>query len=370
MRVLHLLNSLNRRAGGVAAFVVDVAAAVAATGAQVTVRTGDDADIPMAWGGTKTPAVQVSEAGEPGSAKLRAAIQEADVVHLHGPWARENAAAATVCRATGTPYVVSLHGMIDHWSMNNTAVKSVKKRIYLAAGGRKMLNSAAFVHCTAHAEADAAAFYLPKANFFVIPCVVEAGELAAISREPLKAPREPLRILFLSRLHPKKRPDLLISAIANLPNARLVLAGPGETAYVAKLTRLASELGVENRVDFPGMLRDHQRLAAYGDADCFALPTSQENFGIVLAEAMAAGLPTITTRGTAIWREIESAGAWIVDQTPESLATAIQTIASDRPGAAVRGLRGRAFVLEQFSAERLGPTYRDLYLSAKERQAT
>lgn len=370
MRVIHFLPSLNRRAGGVASFVISVADACANSNVEVAVATNDSIGIPEYWGSDQSRCRQIKVSENASQRALQDTVCRADIVHLHGPWERQNARFAHACHQRGVPYVISLHGMINSWTMNNGWRKAIKKRLYLAAIARKMIYRAASVHCTARFEAESAKIFLPRASFAVLPCAVETSSLSTIHRKTTPETSDEIKVLFLGRLHPIKRPELLIQASRLLPNARINFAGPGDPTFVSGLQKMASSLGVEHRINFAGMVNGEDRINAFREADCFALPSDHENFGMVLAEAMVAGLPTITTKGAAIWREIESAGAWIVDQTPESLATAIQTIASDRPGAAVRGLRGRAFVLEQFSAERLGPAYRDLYLSAKERQAT
>ncbi len=123
-------------------------------------------------------------------------------------------------------------------------------------------------------------------------------------------------VLFLSRLHEKKGCDILVDVFADIcediSDLHLVVAGPDQNGTLNTLSTLSSEKGVENRVHFPGMLAGEAKWGAFYECDVFCLPSHQENFGIVVAEAMACQASVIITNKVNIWREVLSSGGGIV----------------------------------------------------------
>ena len=97
------------------------------------------------------------------------------------------------------------------------------------------------------------------------------------------------------------------------PALHLVMAGPDETGWVAKLQATAAARGISDRVTFTGMLGGDLKWGAYDAAEVFVLPSHQENFGIVVAEALASDLPVLTTYNVNIWREVRDAGAGFIE---------------------------------------------------------
>jgi glycosyltransferase involved in cell wall biosynthesis len=92
----------------------------------------------------------------------------------------------------------------------------------------------------------------------------------------------------------------------------LVLAGPDQVGWQSKLQQQAQRLGIESRITWTGMIRGAMKWGALRAAEVFVLPSHQENFGIVVAEALAAGTPTLISNKVNIWREIERDGAGLV----------------------------------------------------------
>jgi glycosyltransferase involved in cell wall biosynthesis len=146
-------------------------------------------------------------------------------------------------------------------------------------------------------------------------------------------------ILFLSRIHEKKGCDILIEAFARIandaPELDLVIAGPDQAGLQVRLEARAEELGIQRRVHWPGMLRGDEKWSAFYGAKAFALPSHTENFGIVVAEAMACGVPVLTTDKVNIWRYISNAGAGLIsndttDSFTEILSEFIRTPAPMR----------------------------------------
>ncbi len=384
MRVLHYLETVDRSKGGVVTAALDMVEALTARGVDVDLLTGQEVDAAPAWRAGETAHLNFTvdpalicryRPPEDLRAKVRPMLQRADLLHLHGVWNPLHRFLAAEARAQGVPYVVTLHGMLDYWSMQNGGrLKQLKKQVFLKLFGKTILEGAAAIQCTAELEAQAARHFLPRLKTRVLPYIFKPDGLLEIERRPPPPEAEggfaPAgggprygKLLFLSRLHVKKRPDLLIAAAEHLPGYEIQLAGPIEPGYEAELRQLAESRGVADRVRWLGMLRGEAKHAAYAEADVFVLPTSQENFGIVLVEAMAAAMPVVTTRGTAIWGDLESAGAWIVPQEIQAIVRACGEINADPPATHARALRGREWVRDTLLAEALTPRYLELYQS-------
>jgi len=150
-------------------------------------------------------------------------------------------------------------------------------------------------------------------------------------------------VLFLGRLHPKKGIEVLVEALRRLPTerVRLLVAGAGEPEYVERLQAAARDLTLTDRVHFAGHLNGDDRRLALASADAFALTSHSENFGLSVAEAMAAGLPVVVSRNCP-WPQIEAwrAGLW-VENTADAVSSALAALVGDRLAARAMGANGR-----------------------------
>ncbi len=150
-------------------------------------------------------------------------------------------------------------------------------------------------------------------------------------------------LLFVGRIHPKKACDQLITAFATVadldPGLDFVIAGPDQTGWVPALKAQAETLGIGNRVHWPGMIGGGVKQEAYANALAFVLPSHQENFGIVVAEALSAGTPVLISIKVNIWREIESDGAGlVVPDTVEDTSDMLRRFLT-MPAEAASGMR-------------------------------
>lgn len=385
MRLLHYFKAVRLQEGGVVRAVLDMCALLAQAGHGVTLATYDDADVPGAWrtGGPGLPRVVTLEpparaAGLFSRAQLARfddLLRGADVLHLHAVWTPSNAQVAARARALGTPYVVSVHGMLDDWSM---AQKGLKKRVYLLLRGRRMLEGAARVHCTARAELDQARKHFPRGTGEVIPLVFDLapfrtlpGPGAARARWPELDAGRP-NLLFLSRVHYKKGIEHLVRAAARLRDAdracTVIVAGTGDESYQRSLEALTAELRLGDLVRFVGHVGGELKLSLFQAADLFVLPTSQENFGFALFESLACATPVVTTRGVDTWPELSaSGGAALSDPDPARLAETIRGLLADRAALARMGEQGRAWVLEHLDSRRIAERFVGMYQQARGR---
>jgi len=165
----------------------------------------------------------------------------------------------------------------------------------------------------------------------------------------------PVQWLFLSRLHPKKQLPLLLEALALLrqrsPEAswQLHIAGDGEPAYVAQLRHQAAALGLEARIHWHGFVSGAAKVRLLQQADWFLLPSAAENFGIAVAEALAAGVPALLSPGVALTPlVIDAAAGYGVQPGVEDWANALAGHALQAPSDGLRQA-ARQLAADQFS---------------------
>jgi glycosyltransferase involved in cell wall biosynthesis len=160
-------------------------------------------------------------------------------------------------------------------------------------------------------------------------------------------------LLFLGRVHPVKGVDILVRAWGQLeerfPEWDLAVVGPGEPEHVQLLVDLAVSLKVL-RATFAGPLYGLEKIRAYQTADLFVLPTHSENFGMAVAEALAAGCPVITTKGAPWEGLVEHRAGWWIEIGVEPLRSALgEAMSQGRDRLAEMGVRGRAWMQRDFS---------------------
>ncbi|MGB7547699.1 MAG: glycosyltransferase [Terracidiphilus sp.] len=256
---------------------------------------------------------------------LRQQAENFDAVILHGLWNYSSLGSWLALRKHSTPYYIFAHGMMDPWFRRKYPLKHFLKQVFWSLGEGRVLRDARAVLFTCEEEKVRA-----RNVFFGHPYkerVVLFGTADPLREETPQTARFSLAfpalkgkrfLLYLSRIHPKKGCDLLIQAFAALqaelpPDLDLVMAGPDQVGWAPQLQALASRLGVASRIHWPGMLEGEIKWSAFRSAEAFILPSHQENFGIVVAEAMACSTPVLVSDKVNIWREVEAARAGLVE---------------------------------------------------------
>ncbi|MHC1784987.1 MAG: glycosyltransferase [Anaerolineaceae bacterium] len=292
---------------------------------------------------------------------LPAYIQKADVVHVSSTYSFPILPTFFFCRILNKPLVWSPCGAIlDSQKLQFSRKKTIKLfweyLINLLILPEKMV-----LHATSREEEEVSVKRIPRARSVIYPHGVEIPfDL------PERLPQEngQLRLLFLSRLDPKKGLENLLSAlyILNDPSITLQVCGTGDPAYVSKLQDEARRLDLLNGgVQFTGEVVGDQKTAAFQNADVFILPSYSESFGVAIAEALAQGLPVIVSKNTP-WQEIEKVGCGLwVDNDPQSLAQAIQKIRRMDP--LLIGKKGYEWMQRDYSWEVIAKAMLDVYLS-------
>jgi glycosyltransferase involved in cell wall biosynthesis len=246
--------------------------------------------------------------------------------------------------------------MLERWSLGRSAWR---KRLYTAAVEGDTIRGARALHWTAEEERRRS---LPWSEA-AAPLVVGHGvprrayeDLPPASAFRRRFPQlgDARLLLHLGRVHPKKQPEVAMRALALLRRERgdvaLVVAGPAAPAYLRSLRALVQDLGVEGAVHFVGMLDGEAVQEALTAATALVLPSLQENFGLVVAEAMAAGCPVVISPAVALAHEVAAhAAGWVVEATPAALAAALRDVLADETEREARGARARQLVLERFT---------------------
>lgn len=278
------------------------------------------------------------------------------LVHSHGVWQPANHWAAWAARRWDVPLIIHPRGMLEPWALDQ---KGLKKRFALALFQRADLDLARVLVATSemeYANLRRLGLRQPVAvlpNGVELPAgpgggdsILEPGPRGGSQSASLGSDRERV-LLFLSRVHPKKGLLVLVRAWQALAPAgwRLRIAGPDEDGHAVEVARLVEQFGLGGEIDLVGPVEGEFKVALYREADLFVLPTFSENFGVVVAEALAAGVPVITTRG-APWADLETYGCgWWIETGVSPLVDALRaaTGLSDEARAAM-GERGRVYV--------------------------
>lgn len=310
---------------------------------------------------------------------LWARIGEFDVVHIHALFSFSTVAAAWAARRNKVPYIVRPLGVLNRWGIKNR--HAVAKQLSLALIESRVVAGAAAMHYTTQREKIEAIEALPelaKIKSAVIPVPLFSPDPAAntarvtassnkddfIERYPELAGKQ--LVLFLSRIDAKKGLDLLVEAFARVaqatPSARLVIAGDGDQALIDQLKGRCARLGISQLVTWTGWMEPGTRDAALAAATLFVLPSHSENFGIAVAEALAAGAPVIVTEGVALADELKNSGAAVVVRGEmESLAGAMQQLLDDPTRRVTMAAAGKRLAQERFSIAQVGTRLKELY---------
>jgi glycosyltransferase involved in cell wall biosynthesis len=369
VRVLHVVPGLAARGGGVAAVVVDLALGLEEHGVETTVFTTDLAGPAHASPRRPVRADELPAGAEridvrrfpsipprrlapsPTLARaLRRDVRSFDLVHIHSLWLHPQFAAYRAARRHRIPYVVSPHGMLDPYLR---ARSRGRKALAHVAWQRRMLERAALIHFTAEDEARLAADIAPSVPRRVVgnPIAWDAFQRlpddTSFRRERLDGHEGPV-VLSLGRITRKKGLDVLVRAFAHVvlerPTTLLAIVGPDDDGLRPELEAVARAQGVGDRVVFPGVVSGDDRLGAFAVADVFVLPSHSENFGVAVAEALAAGVATVISPDVNIAPELARAGAAVVaDARPDALASALLALLSDESRRRDLGAAGRLF---------------------------
>lgn len=373
MRILHVIPDLAPETGGPVTAVLGMATAQAVLEHHVAIAASDFGVrqdlgldgvsiylfrchfVPWRW----TPELRRF---------LRREARDYDIVHLHTIWQHPTWTSGFACSHAGIPYLVSPCGMLGSWALSQ---KAWKKRPYLWFMGGDTLRRAAALHYTSEGDFASSGAERWNRSCFVLPHGVPRSAYVDLPAPTSFAERFPAVanrriVLFLGRLHYKKQPDIAIrafrQAFRDATDTCLVLAGPSSPDYLWQLRRLTSDLRIEDRVIFTGILCGRAIQEAYRAASLFVLPSLQENFGIAVAEAMAAECPVVVSDRVDLSLDVRQAEAGLVAApTVKAFAEGVALLLGDERLRRRMGENGRRLVLKRFTWEKVAPDLVQVY---------
>jgi glycosyltransferase involved in cell wall biosynthesis len=352
MKVLHITNSIDKSSGGPSRSVPQTCIELAKLGIRIELVTQSSADM-VAIEESSHLTVQYRSIKDLFLYGSRLSAKEIDLIHLQHIWNPYIQVMAFWARKKNIPYIITPRGMLEPWIMANNPWK---KKIALFLYQKKAIQRAAHIHATAQMEADNVKNLGFSNPISIVPNGIDLSEIKKV-----KKVYGSKKVVFLSRIHPKKGIELLLEAWRSMDTKdwTLEIAGNGEGAYIKTLTQ--SVEGLKN-VHFVGPQYGEAKWDFLRSADVMVLPTFSENFGIVVAEALAVGVPVITTKGTP-WEDLEryQCGWWIelsVSTLKRSLEEAMQ---APQDHIKSMGINGQRLVKDKYDIKTVAQNMRLLY---------
>lgn len=278
------------------------------------------------------------------------------LVEIHGIWVLASWQVARVCLRRSIPYLVRPHGSLDPFDLQK---RSILKKMVGPVYVRWLLANATGVVCTADLEAKRLVTYGANPRKHAMPLPVPLSENqgdGAKFRKKHAIPADAQVVLFLSRVDYKKGLDFLIPALGHLKpefsKLWFVMAGTGTPEFTTKVHRWLEQHNVRGFTSEVGFVSGQDKLDALAAADLFALPSLNENFGIVNIEAMHAGLPLLISDEVYICREIAEADAGVICKPSiESVVEKLRSMLNGTVELKAMGQRGRDLVQRRYRPE-------------------
>ncbi|MCC7040798.1 MAG: glycosyltransferase [Burkholderiales bacterium] len=359
MKLVHVVPHIDEEASGPSYSAPRLCESLAARGHEVelsclaarTPIAGVHIDVHREWPVFRRFAVSPSHARA-----LRGKAKVADVVHNHSLWSMVNMASGLIVPSSHAKLVTSPRGTLSSWALGRR--RHIKCALWPLQ--RRALFCANLIHATSQEEYEEIRALGLRVPVAIIPNGVD------VPPEPMRHKAGGRRtLLYLGRLHPKKGLETLCEAWKSLQGRYsewdLHIVGHGQPEYESRLKRLTAGLELE-RVEFRGPLYGDAKREAYFEASLFVLPTQSENFGMVVAEALAHGCPAVVSKG-APWSGLERArcGWWVGRDANGLMAGLDAAMSTPREALVEMGKRGREWMRRDFGwsaiAEQMELTY-------------
>lgn len=382
MRILHVIGSVSRLSGGPATAVLAMSRALTAANVDSEIVTTDDdggqrrlqTDTGQAvrYGGTLVRffprQLRTYSYSRPMSRWLDKQVCNYDVVHCHGLFCHSPIAGSTAARRQGRPYIVRPVGVLNRWGLANR--RRIAKKISLLLLERPILQHAACIHATSISEKDDIALQGVRRPIEVIPLGLDIDSLNAASTDDGPNETQADYLVYLGRLHPIKRIELLLEAFSKLlrhaPELELVVAGCGEPEYETFLKGEANRLGVAQNVSWPGFVAGPRKARLLREAAVSVLPSDSENFGVAAAESMALGTPIVVRRGVGLAKFIADNNCGLVSgDSADELANDIVRILANEELAESMSRSSAAAALREFGPKRTAQRLVEMYERAQ-----
>lgn len=360
MKILHFIPSIDRSSGGVGVYMqllaqklgklCDLYIATDKSEHPLPIENAQIITIPSHW----AQYYAMKKAWK----KLLNEIHP-DLVHINCCWMPQCAWTQKWSQDIGYKVVLSTHGMLAPWIIQRHYWTKKVPALWLFQ--KEALIKANYLHATSDSEK----MILAKLGYnHKIAVVTNSVNIEDISIKSCWKRNK--MILFLARVHVTKGIEYLLETIATLKSQLngyiITIAGEGEEKYVNHLKQQAIQMGISDIVTFLGGVYGGQKWDLFRKADLFILPTHTENFGIVVAEALACGTPVITTKGTP-WKELETEHCgWWVELKTEALVKAIKEfLLYSEQELETMGHNGRKLIENKYSSQKVANDMLQLY---------
>jgi glycosyltransferase involved in cell wall biosynthesis len=384
MKILHVTPYVSLVRGGISQAVLEMIRALRSQGLDVELAATNDngadlLDVPLlkrveycqipVWFfprfSPKVAAIREFQFSGEFTSWLWQHIHEYDLLHIHAMFCYPCTVAMMIARIKQVPYINQPHGLLCEWSLQQSRLK---KQVYLSLIERDNLIHSQALQFTSQMERQEVSQLELKVPSIVSPLGLFVSDPIAQARQKLRqklnVPEDQPIILFMSRLHHKKGLDYLIPALGQLTDHpfTFVLAGNGDCQYEAEIDALLIEAGIQERTHRPGFVTGEFKDLLLQGSDIFALTSHSENFGVVVLEAMAAGLATILTPGVATAAILEEHQVGYVPALEVSAITeALRHCLENPDETKAIGDRARHLIFQHYTWERVADSLIQTY---------
>jgi len=361
MKVCHVISSISKNAGGTTEYVRLLVNSIGYKITQSIIYYKSDKDVLFDVNIKEIPAKRGGGLFSRNNYLEKLNTVDADLFHGNGLWLKPTYYMVKNALKKEIPYIISTHGMLESWSLNQG---KLKKKIALGLYQYSHLKNANCLHATASMEVNSIRSLGLKNPIAMIPNGIDVSIFE--KKPPIKI-NNPKEILFLSRIHPKKGIENLIESWG-LINEELRkgwvvnIVGNGDLKYIESLKDKVKSNKLENQIRIKKPVFGQEKLDLYKRASLFVLPTFSENFGIVIAEALASYTPVITTKGTPWDDLIEYNCGWWIDIGVDPLRITLEdAIKRNEKELLSMGENGRRLIEEKYSMESVSEKMLELY---------
>lgn len=362
MKIIHYIPSIDRTAGGTSTYMQMLAKGLGEL-AEVHIIT-HASENPLVMENCKVHYVPEYNPFKGAWRKSVAEMMEEvkpDIVHVNCCWMPACAAVQRIVQKRGYKVVLTPHGMLEPWIIKRHYWTRKVPALWLYQ--KAAVQRADCVQATAESERDNLLKLGYNSNIKVVRLGIDAESI-----EMKRSWKKSRQILFLSRVHVKKGINFLIEAAAELRSElqgyKILVAGEGDTDYVAEMKRMIADNGLLDIVQLIGGVYGDEKWRLFQTSDFFVLPTHSENFGLAIAESLASGTPVITTVGTP-WSDLNGseAGAWIEIGTEPLVETLRRFLSLSEDELETLGRNGRKLIETKYSAHVMAEQMMEVYKS-------
>jgi len=239
------------------------------------------------------------------------------LIHIHGVWMFPQYISARIAVKNKMPFIITPHGMYEPWLWTKG---TLKKKTYFRVFCKNLFSKAYRIHAITKKEESNLKKILPNAKFIEIPNLVDTKHISL----PDRIDFDKKYILYLGRLHEIKGIENLIESFNNIENKDIKLAIAGAfNDYKSKLELLVNKLGLENKVDFLGLIKGQEKINLFNNAFVFVTPSFSEVIGMVNLESALHRTPVITTYQTGLMKEWNENGGILINPNQNELTAAL-----------------------------------------------